>query len=269
MIKRLMWVCVLIMVVSMMPFGALAETASFSVTTDASAQGAVLMDENGTSVSTVLGSQSVNGQTVWTLQVTKSAATTFYLYTRDASGNWINTALSYQSDWIFQPGNTPTVNGKAWSVKEYALTPINIIPLAEDERVQSRCGPSKDYHGAGAYKTYKMTSTDALFTEGRYVLVDLQYTTVGRRRVYFPVSAFSSVRDVPEETLSGVAAYTTSDLIPTFGPGLTYDTFDEAAISSGTTLTVFFEEDSWVFAEFTCDLGVVRAWIPTEQVMAQ
>ena len=100
------------------------------------------------------------------------------------------------------------------------------------------------------------------------MLVDLDYTTVGRRRVYFPISAFSGTQNVPEVTLSATPAHTTVDLIPTFGPGMEYDTFDEAAISSGTALSVYFEENGWVFAEFASALGTVRAWIPVDQVSA-
>lgn len=134
--------------------------------------------------------------------------------------------------------------------------------------MQSRCGPSRTYHGAGAYKTYKMTSTQALFTEGSYVLVDLSYTTVGNRRVYFSTNAFYSMKGVPEATLTGYAAHTLAELTPRFGPSASYDPFDEASIPSGTALSVFFEENGWVFAEFECELGYVRAWIPVADVEA-
>ena len=57
----------------------LAETAVFSVTIPTGASGAVLMDENGVSLSTLIGSQTANGQTVWTFQVTNNGADTAYL----------------------------------------------------------------------------------------------------------------------------------------------------------------------------------------------
>lgn len=257
-----------------LPISSLAEATTFSVTTDSTPSSVLLMDDSGNSLSTVIGSQTVNGQTVWTLRVTNNDADAALLYTKDANGNWVNTGISYPMNWIFT-GNTPTpvVSANAtpapnWPPITYQQWPVSAYPLPEDQRVQSRCGPAKTYHGAGGYKTYKMTSTNALFIEGSYMLVDLDYTTVGRRRVYFPISAFSDTQNVPQVSLSATPAYTTADLIPTFGPGMEYDTFDEAAISSGTTLSVYFEENGWVFAEFACALGTVRAWIPADQVSA-
>jgi len=260
-----------------LPCASLAETATFSVTTDTTPSSVLLMDDSGNSLSTVLGNQSVNGQTVWTLKVTNNGASVALLYTKDTSGNWVNTGISYPMNWIFTESTpsvgstpTPTVNPPptGWLSTTYQQWSVSAYPLAEDQRVQSRCGPAKTYHGAGGYKTYKMTSTNALFIEGSYMLVDLDYTTVGRRRVYFPISAFSGTQNVPEVTLSATPAHTTVDLIPTFGPGMEYDTFDEAAISSGTALSVYFEENGWVFAEFASALGTVRAWIPVDQVSA-
>lgn len=273
--RLLIWVLLFVMLT--MPMPSMAETATFAVTTDTMPSNVLLMDDNGNSLSTVLGSQSINDQIVWTLRVTNNGADAALLYTKDANGNWVYTGISYPMSWIFTSdtstnGSTsaPIVSPSktAWPIESYQLWSVSAYPLPEDQRVQSRCGPAKTYHGAGGYKTYKMTSTDALFIEGSYMLVDLDYTTVGRRRVYFPVSAFSGTQNVPEVSLSGIAACTTSDLIPTFGPGTEYDTFDEAAITSGTALSVFFEEDGWVFAEFACALGSVRAWIPADQVSA-
>jgi hypothetical protein len=252
-----------------------ADAAVFSVTTATDAAGAVLMDGKGTTLSTLIGSQTANGQTVWTFQVTDNGAETVFLYTKDAAGNWMNTGLSYPMRWIF-PNDISTTGGepspsvgdtnRPWPMGNYLLLAVTAHPLPEDQRVQSRCGPAKTYHGAGAYKTYKMTSTNALFIEGSYMLVDMNYTTVGHRRVYFPVNAFSGTNNVPQVTLNATTAYTIADLIPTFGPGVDYDPFDEAAITAGTAVDVFFEENGWVFAEFECALGRVRAWIPTDQI---
>ena len=258
---------------------ALAQSVSFSLVTDTAAQGALLMDENGNSLSTVVGSQSANGQTVWMLQVTDNGAQTAYLYTRDAQNNWLNTGISYPMSWIISGGAAQTAPTEqpaaeetpqtAWPVENYTLWPLSVYPLGESERIQSRCGPAKTYHGAGSYKTYKITSSNALFREGSFLLVDLDYTTVGLRRVYMPTNAFKDGDKVPEVTLTSTPAYTLNALTPTFGPGTAYDTFDEAAINAGTSITVFFEENGWVFAEFDSALGSVRAWIPADQVAAR
>ncbi|MEG2950807.1 MAG: hypothetical protein RR946_08950 [Clostridia bacterium] len=256
---------------------ALADSAVLSVTTDDTIHGVSLMDENGQTVSRILDQKSSNGSVDWTLSVSDNGASTVTLYAKDANGNWIMTDQSYEMSWFFSNSGTSQANqtsGKAesqnpWPTENYQKYTLYAYPLPEDERVQSRCGPSRNYHGAGAYKTYKMTSTNALFVEDGYVLVDLDYTTVGKRRVYFLPKDFEGVGNVPTVTLSSYPAKTTKKLVPTFGPGSQYDSFKEAAIASGTSLSVFFEEDGWVFAEFDCKLGLVRAWIPVNQVAAQ
>lgn len=155
-----------------------------------------------------------------------------------------------------------------WPQKEYLRMQINVVELPEDERMQSWCGPHHSYHGAGAYKTYKMTRTEALFIENGYIFVDMSYSTVGRRCVYFG-GGFTGTNHVPQETFTGYEAATTVDVIPTFGPGSEYDTFEKASITAETELSVFFEENGWVFAEFFSGLGPVRAWIPVEYVQAR
>ena len=237
--------------------------------TDADATGVMLMDDDGNVLSAVLDQQS-NGDLIdWTLSITTGGSDAGDFSTKAASGTWIRgssiSGLSSLAEGSSTTAPTETP-AKPWPEITYARQGISIQPLEEDQRVQSRCGPAKTYHGAGAYKTYKMISTDALFMEGSYVFVDLDYQTVGRRIVYFPISAFNSFNGVPEVSLTSVAAHTTAALTATYGPGYSYDTFEEAALSSGTSLSVFFEENGWVFAEFNCSLGIVRGWIPVDQV---
>ena len=264
--RALIWLSVLML--AFLQGAALAEGVRFVVVLDEGPSGVVLMDENGTSLSTVQGSTTTNGQTYWTLNVVDNGARQANLYTRDQAGNWINTGVTYDMQAIFGASATPPPATVApWPVYEsVTLWPVAIKPLEGEKRVQSRCGPSKEYHGAGGYKPYKVTSTAALFAEGSYMLVDLDYTTVGHRRVYFPLSAFTGTGDVPAASLAGVSAHTLSDQVPLFGPGGDYDVFTEAAIAKGTPLNVYFEEDGWVFAGFGCALGSVRAWLPADQV---
>jgi hypothetical protein len=253
-----------------------AEPARFVIVLDNGPTGVLLMDENGNSLSTVISSAVSGDQTYWMLSVANSNASEALLYTRDAAGNWLNTGVTYDMEMILLGGSAgiqpstetvPPVSEKPWPVydvlSQYGVT---IKPVGGEKRVQSRCGPGDDYHGAGAYKPYKVTSTAALFAEGGYLLVDLDYTTVGHRRVYFLTGAFSGTGYVPQVELTGFGARTTTDLTPLFGPGGDYDTFTEAAIPAYTQLQVYLEEDGWVFAEFPCDLGAVRAWLPADRV---
>ncbi len=154
-----------------------------------------------------------------------------------------------------------------WTVEELSLYSLQPYDKG-DKRVQSFCGPSNTYHGAGAYKTYKMTRIQGVFIEDGYILVDMDYSTVGKRRVYFKTSAFSNTTHVPQANITGFKAITTSDVIPRFGPGIEYDSFTEAALNSNTSITVLFEEHGYVFAEFDSALGIVRGWIDTASVQA-
>lgn len=259
---------------------ALAESAVLSVNTPLSALDAALMDNNGQSVSTVLSSVVDGDSIYWTLNVTNNGASEVYLYTKDANGNWLRTDLSYQMSWFFGgaadsrplPDAQPvaaTEPSVPWPTEGYIGRKVNIRDKPDDERVQSRCGPGRDYGGAGAYKTYKVKSTKALFIENGYVYIDLRYETVRNRRVYFGLSAFRGMGDVPEVQLTGYPAVTLQALIPVFGPGSDYDVFDEAEIPANTPLSVFYEENDYVFAEFDCGYGTVRAWMPASSVKAK
>ena len=130
---------------------------------------------------------------------------------------------------------------------------------------------------AGGYKPYKVVSATVLFREGDYVLVDLDYKTVGRRCLYFKYSAITSAA-ADQVSLIAYPAVTTSAVQPKFGPGYEYDSVvkknqsngstmqENVVIGSGTQLSVFFEMNGWVFAEFGSILGTIRAWLPANTV---
>ena len=154
---------------------------------------------------------------------------------------------------------------KPWPIVNLQETQVYFYPSGEN-RVQSYCGPGS-YHGAGAYKTMLMRYTYALFTDGNYTYMDMDYMTVGRRRVYFRNSAYPKNAYVPAFNYTAHPATLTCNATPLFGPGNAYDTFGEAQISAGTSLSVFFEEDGYVFCEFNCKLGAVRAWLNANDVV--
>ncbi len=137
-----------------------------------------------------------------------------------------------------------------------------------DKRAMAYCGPGKEYREAGAFKTNKLTRVKGIFTEGNYVLADLDYTGVGKRRVYFRKSAFKNSDSVPSWDLAGVDAITLAGLKMYFGPGGEYDDFDGEGLPAGSQIRVFFEERGWVFAEFMTSQGMVRAWVEAGAVQA-
>lgn len=285
--RTLTWLLVFLLAFGMAAATAESNNVMFALTPGP--QGVMLMDENSRTISTFLSSGESGGIVYWTLLVEDSDWQTATLYTRDANSNWLNSNMTFDRAQLISGGNTVLIvvdnratqggagNGGAAAGDNAAARPwpvydrmdtygVSVIPLGDEQRVPSYCGPNRHYHGAGAYLTYKFITSSALFIENGYMLVDLEYLTVGRRRVYFKASAFNGTGNVPNETLNGYDARTTADLTPFFGPGWDYDEFTEALISSGTQVQVFFEENGWVFAEFSCALGNVRAWILVDQL---
>lgn len=167
-------------------------------------------------------------------------------------------------DTADQEWPTMTLNGVGTSLR--ALND-------ESKRHQSFFGPNKNYPGAGAYKPYKVTSATALFCEGDYVFVDMSYQTVGRRCVYFKASSLTNA-NAQYVSLTAYPAVTTVRVQPHFGPGYEYDSVikkngnsnEDIILNTGTRINVFFETDDWLFTEFSCALGTVRAWLPSNTV---
>ena len=191
-----------------------------------------------------------------------------------------------------------------WPVRITEGTSVILRPLVDkDMRHQAYFGPDKTYGQAGAYKPYKVINATALFQEGDYVLVDLDYETAGRRCVYFRNNMLLETSDVKNLDLDGFSAKTTMTLIPHQGPGYEYEGIvqtkpspyadwtlqqlvgafggsveiwealqprhNSVYLEKGSSITVFFQTENWAFAEFSCSLGLIRAWLPVEYVVAE
>ena len=172
---------------------------------------------------------------------------------------------------LFSMISFASADGRPWPVISLTGYGTALKPSKdESRRYQSTFGPGRSYPGAGAYKPYKVTSMTALMREGEYVLVDMSYKTVGRRILYFKDS---SLTNAMAETANypAYSAVTTTWIQPMFGPGYAYDEVEDqknnrVTLGAGNRVNVFFEANGWVFAEFGCSLGVIRAWLPADQV---
>lgn len=171
---------------------------------------------------------------------------------------------------LFSMISTAFADGSSWPVISLTGYGTALKPSKdENRRYQSTFGPGK-YPGAGAYKPYKVTSMTALMREGEYVLVDMSYKTVGRRILYFKASSLTNAT-AEEMYYTPCSATTTTTIQPMFGPGYAYDEVTDqknnrVTIGAGNRVSVFFEANGWVFAEFSCSLGMIRAWLPADQV---
>ena len=165
-----------------------------------------------------------------------------------------------------------------WPTREKSGVGVGLAPVMNNKngKRQAYYGPnSRQYAKAGAYKAASVTNALALFREGDYALVDLYYPATGKACVYFPVKELTN-RNIPEEYLTSYSAKTTSEVEVMEGPGYDYHAVDypylsntkQVRLARGTWINVFFEIDGWVFAEFSCEAGMIRAWIPANQVEA-
>ena len=117
---------------------------------------------------------------------------------------------TFPASYNFCPNDStmrPVSGGGSWPYMSLSGSGTALRSLKDESaRHQSFFGPNrKNYPGAGAYKPYKVSRATALFREGDYVLVDMSYTTVGRRCVYFKASSLTNA-SVQAVTLSGHSA---------------------------------------------------------------
>lgn len=207
-------------------------------------------------------------------------------------------------DYFFCPFDgtaRPTIESlSSWPEWNPEGIDVTLKPLGDPEhRHQSFFGPDSTYDGSGAYKPEKVKSARALFREGNYVLVDMDYQTAGKRCVYFKLSSISGP-EIEEVELTPHPAHTTDLLVAMCGPGTEYETVIQKTpskyadwdiqdvityfpgsmeihealkvqrntvyVEPETDVNVFFETNGWVFAEFNCELGSIRAWLPAKSI---
>lgn len=141
------------------------------------------------------------------------------------------------------------------------------VEKGDDVRYQSQTGPGKNYAGGGGFQSRKAQSTTAFFREGIWVYVHLTYATAPERYVYFQRANFVSYRNVPEVSeLPFIEGTTTARINPKWGPEDKFAEEEKFAVSAGTSVKAFFQENNYVMAEFSCAEGLVRMWLPIDKV---
>ena len=282
---------------SAVPFLALAGETTIVTTPAEGIYGVMILDDDNMNVCTTL-SQQVSGTLIdWTVEINPGTSDMGTIFVRNANGNWTNTGRRFplsafmdsgDPDHFFQPEDSfypdyddeyvsgfdsPIFTDDApWPVISYDPIRVSFKPLSDGKRNQSYTGPATSYPGGGAYKTGadKVTSCYALYTEGDMLFVELNYPSVGLRRLYFKDSCFENISNIPYDSHYAYPAKIKASSTARFGPGAHYDLFKDARINAGASINVFFQEDEWVFAEFACDKhGTVRGWFPAKDVEAE
>lgn len=275
--KKLNWI-ILVACLLLLPAVAFAASQTVISTPADDVYGVMVMDDNGNCVSQVVSSTNYGSIIDWTVTLTRVNSNTGHIFTKNGAGNWIDSGRTVDLSG-FSGASEPSVSYSAPSTPSYSATPWPMSPyvgmkatLKNDSsaRVQTRCGPAGDYAGAGAFVKAKITRLHAYFIEGNYVYVELRSKTVAPRRLYIAKKFFYEIHklDVPKVSLTGYDAVLTSSVTARFGPGIEFDVFKEAELSGGLSISVFYEENGWVYAEFPCAAGYVRGWIPADCVAA-
>ena len=142
--------------------------------------------------------------------------------------------------------------------------------VSREERWYSQYGPGNDYAKTSeGYKTDNKHSNiiSAFFCENDWVFADIVYSTASEKYAYIPLKSVAVSDQIPKisaaDYMNGI---TTTDIIPVWGPGDSFDRDRGCEIKAGTTVRVFFIENDFAYSEFSCTRGKVRMWLPLDAI---
>ena len=131
----------------------------------------------------------------------------------------------------------------------------------------SYLGPGKTFVGSGSYQSDKLKEIIVYFEEDGYVLADVQYQTVDERYVWLPAGHFGYTKGIPSVSkLKYYTGTTTADIKPNWGPAGKYRQYNNLAINKGTEIKIFFQENGFVYAEYSSGKGKARMWLPANKI---
>ena len=201
--------------------------------------------------------------------------------TSESAGNEFQVTEDDMTSGVYPQNSEGTdqtsIESGNWPVRTFYGTGITVNSLPNDKNVkrQAYLGPNaKVYASGGSFKASAIQNSVALFREGEYALVDFYYPTMGRYCVYF-LTRYLSGSDIEQVALTAYPAQVISEVYPMEGPGSDYRKLEELTakrnikeivLMPGTRIDVFFEINGWLFSEFSCSIGRVRAWIPVNSV---
>lgn len=137
----------------------------------------------------------------------------------------------------------------------------------EGYRIYSKVGPGNDFVPTGGYKPGKLRKVTVYFEEAGFVLADVLYQSVEERFVYLPAYGFESIGNIPSvsslDSFDGVAS---DRIVPSWGPDNRFNSVNALAVEAGTPIKVFFQENGFVYGEYTCGKGTVRMWLPADHI---
>ncbi len=137
-----------------------------------------------------------------------------------------------------------------------------------ESRVPAYAGPGTSYVSEWGYKPYKQVKITAYFIQDDWVFVDFKYQTVEERYLYLKKNKFESIPgDIP--VLTSMPFYTgkvNEDVLPAWGPSSEFNRVDTYKVRAGTPIQAFFQENGYVYAEYSFNKKPIRMWLPADKV---
>ena len=179
----------------------------------------------------------------------------------------------YDTEWddAYWEDDTWDTGRTSWPEMNFYPRSARISPESDRTvRYQSYAGPGRNYATSGAFLPYKVQSLEVYFEENSFVLVHLRYQTVEDRWLYFPRwNVVGKPSDLPViGSHQTVEAVTRQRIIPRWGPGSNYSQESEFPAEAGIRVQVLFTQNGYAYGEYSCPKGLVRMWLPIEQLDA-
>ena len=137
------------------------------------------------------------------------------------------------------------------------------------DRWYSRLGPGKGYDTSGGYKTDSQHKNRLVifFNEDGWVYSDIVYSNGYERYAYLPDYAVEGGREMRKVyELDYVEATTNSMIVPSWGPSDSFMQHEDCTVTANSPIKVFFKENNYVLAEFSCAKGLARMWLPINKI---
>ena len=134
-------------------------------------------------------------------------------------------------------------------------------------------GRNGDYSEDDTYFNRSVYSVTGLWRESfngtTYICIEFKANPSYYRRVYVTNTYFSGVGHLPMIQLEGKQARVAHSCKALYGPGEEFNALKNSNVAKGTSITVYFEENGYVFADFINASGRVRAYLPANCVVPQ
>ena len=155
----------------------------------------------------------------------------------------------------------------SWDDNPYPVQELEFRHDHKYDKFSSFAGPGRlgVYSEAGTYSNTCVDSLRGLWKESvdgvTYVYIEFEATPNCYRRVYTTNTYYSTTSYLPDFNLTGTPAVVNTPCTVFYGPGSDYNALEQSEVPAGTEVTVFFEEDGYLFCDLFNQMGHIRGYI--------